>query len=479
MGSSLIYTVVFPYRAANIPCVIIHGIEKGGHYKPGDPVQDMTEGHWCAVYVDGSWQLIHPLWACRGTYEALKENDNKVLIEEDIQKEQDFDDILQNLQKPNARPVKYLLQDDYFMPKPDVFRHRCHAFDRKWKLLPKQTDQNVNENTKVVESTLNMKEQFKLLPYLSPAFFKLNMQIVSASYSCLQTSDGIIKIELELIPELSRKLMFRHKLTATDVEQADDYRIRVDCIPLLVLYHRCNDRAVFEISLPQKGTYLFEIFGGINNTFYNISKFHLTCTEYHDVTPLPLDAGIDGWGPGPKTQGAGLIVPSKPKGIITYQSVIDEKSKAILPRIIIIIFDMSREFVENTEYSVEIIGKQRRRKESSPNSTQQRENSNHALVTENHRQRMKDWVSVSKDRLTKKLEIQVELHEDGDYALVIRSTELEDRPMNIKAKRQGTTKDICYYLLRPYDNYTRQVFIALSLTLYHTIPSFNYLEECF
>ena len=53
-------------RAADIPCVIIHGVGKAATYEVGD--QDVSDLHsqWTAVYVDGSWRIIHIFWALVG-----------------------------------------------------------------------------------------------------------------------------------------------------------------------------------------------------------------------------------------------------------------------------------------------------------------------------------------------------------------------------------------------------------------------------
>ena len=56
-------------RRADIKCVIIDGISKGGDYEVGLPEQDLDKmrDRWNAVYLDKNWRFVHPYWGSKGS----------------------------------------------------------------------------------------------------------------------------------------------------------------------------------------------------------------------------------------------------------------------------------------------------------------------------------------------------------------------------------------------------------------------------
>ena len=54
-------------RRADIKCVIIDGISKGGDYEVGLHEQDLDKmrDRWNAVYLDKNWRFVHPYWGSR------------------------------------------------------------------------------------------------------------------------------------------------------------------------------------------------------------------------------------------------------------------------------------------------------------------------------------------------------------------------------------------------------------------------------
>jgi len=56
-------------RRADIKCVIIDGISKGGDYEVGLPEQDLDKmrDRWNAVYLDKNWRFVLPYWGSRGS----------------------------------------------------------------------------------------------------------------------------------------------------------------------------------------------------------------------------------------------------------------------------------------------------------------------------------------------------------------------------------------------------------------------------
>lgn len=57
------------FRAAHIPCVIIHGIAKSAGYEVGHKDLTHLRNLWNAVFINGGWRFVFPLWACRAVKE--------------------------------------------------------------------------------------------------------------------------------------------------------------------------------------------------------------------------------------------------------------------------------------------------------------------------------------------------------------------------------------------------------------------------
>lgn len=52
------------FSAAKIPCAIIHGIAKSCRYDVGQSDLGKLRNAWNAVYINGGWRFVYPLWAC-------------------------------------------------------------------------------------------------------------------------------------------------------------------------------------------------------------------------------------------------------------------------------------------------------------------------------------------------------------------------------------------------------------------------------
>ncbi|XP_063435782.1 hillarin-like [Mytilus trossulus] len=52
-------------RAAGLKSVLIKGIAKSVVYDVGDPLEELQQlrNNWCAIYVNGDWRFVFPLWA--------------------------------------------------------------------------------------------------------------------------------------------------------------------------------------------------------------------------------------------------------------------------------------------------------------------------------------------------------------------------------------------------------------------------------
>lgn len=50
-------------RAAGLPCVVVRGVAKAAGYEVGQQGMVGLHSLWNAVWVDGTWRLVHPYWA--------------------------------------------------------------------------------------------------------------------------------------------------------------------------------------------------------------------------------------------------------------------------------------------------------------------------------------------------------------------------------------------------------------------------------
>jgi transglutaminase/protease-like cytokinesis protein 3 len=53
------------FRAAKIPCTIIKGFAKSAGYDVGQRDLGNLRNVWNAVYINGGWRFVFPLWASR------------------------------------------------------------------------------------------------------------------------------------------------------------------------------------------------------------------------------------------------------------------------------------------------------------------------------------------------------------------------------------------------------------------------------
>ncbi|XP_053406231.1 lim and transglutaminase domain protein ltd-1-like [Mercenaria mercenaria] len=198
------YTLIC--RGAGIPTVIITGVVKAGKYKPGDIIDEGARDTWCAVHVDGSWQLVHPFWVCRGTYG--KEREGWVQIEDDPF----LAEKVARREKQKEKDV-FVFNEEFFMPKPEVFIYRCFADDKQWHLIPE-------------EKTLKSVEEFTKLVYISPPFFKFGLSLASNPF-CVQPSiNGTVIIEIVAPKDHIHALNLGYKIHTEENETQNTFQYK-------------------------------------------------------------------------------------------------------------------------------------------------------------------------------------------------------------------------------------------------------------
>ncbi|XP_060608198.1 uncharacterized protein LOC132760265 isoform X2 [Ruditapes philippinarum] len=460
---TLSYTEAFTLlcRGAGLPTVIITGHVKAGKYEPGDIIDDGARDTWCAVHVDGSWQLVHPKWVCRGTYG--KEKDDWVQIEDDpyLAKKD-----LQRQKEKEKEKEKYILtfNEEFFMPKPEVFIYKCYADEQKWRLIPE-------------EMNLTSLNDFMKLVYISPPFFKLGLSLAN-NPSCVQKStNGVVIIEIIAPKDFIHALNLGYQIYAeqNETKHNDLYKnlLQKDILSRLVLNYRSNDRFVFEIRLPLEGNYQFVIVGGFGTDLSNICRFKLVCTESVGEWFVPfLHPGNNGWGPGPEMERVGLLLPTKPSGKLTVSSRqnsgVVRHSSSVFYHLTTLNFQINKALIRKYEYTVEImpstfIDTRTIASHFTPNGElkgdlhfkekeMEREKRMEHVKSELSEQSQDDDLPVraqyTKDISSRQFTVQVIGNLIGEEcAVIIKATEMEIMN-NLRVPKKGVpTKIVCYYLL--------------------------------
>lgn len=200
--------------------------------------------------------------------------------------------------------MQCFMNEDYFMPAPEVFVHSNFPKDTKWMLLPSEF---------IIPSV----EAFTSLPFLFPAFFRLGLRMITEPNFTLHSREGKCRIWLISDYNNAHRLNFTYQLDLlrTDYKNTG---ILDENIHRQVVHCRHNDKFFFEISFPIEGEYKLEIHGGYHKRhMMRLCYFKLICDKrLSNFRYLPYNPGNIMWGPGPTCAEHGLVLPSKPTGIV-------------------------------------------------------------------------------------------------------------------------------------------------------------------
>ena len=384
--------IVFVCRKAGLKCAFIKGCVKAGNYEPGD--KELGSSPWTAVHADNSWQIVNPFWVCRALYGhtlggwVKVESDGKSVLERE---------------KATKGIQMNTFQEYYFMPKPSEYIYECFTDQKEWQLLP-------------VEKTIGSREEFIQLPYLLPPFFGLGLELISERKCELQSNDGICKIQFRGNNKNLHMICLDYELFVKDTKDIESIFLQGNKLPRLVFNSRSGSDFTFEIRFPIEGEYKLIIYGGVyQSSKLRLCEFKLNCRKrMQGFSLLPVgDNGI-GWGPGPHSEAAGLMMPSKPNGLIPVQS--PGKGQKIECK-----FTLNRLLMKNREYSS-------------------------VLLSSDSDEDTKEYpraVKYEVDEKSRQLKVQATLPGDGEYALLIRSsTETTNTQRD-----QVSGKVVCNYLL--------------------------------
>lgn len=389
-------------------CTLIKGEVKAAKYEPGDT--SVGSSSWTAVYVDGSWQIVNPFWVCRALYGHSLGGWVKV--------ETDGKSVLEREKATTGIQVN-TFQEYYFMPKPSEYIYECYTEQREWQLLHEKD---------IVETH----DEFIRLPYLLPPFFGLGLELISERKCELESKDGVCKIQFRGQKKNAHLICLQYELFVKDTKDAVSIFLKENRLARMVFNSRSNVTFIFEVRFPVEGDYKLVIYGGLyRSSKLRMCEFKLKCRKgMSNFNLLPIDDNNMGWGPGPRTEADGLLLPSKINGLIPVPSAGQQKNVKCS-------FIVNKLMMKSREYSSVLI--------SSDSDGQEKEH---------HKS-----VHYGIDRRSGQFQVQATLPSDGEYALVIKSRKTPTNNDQVDGGR------VCLYLL---STVTTKPRLKVKLNTYNT-----------
>ncbi|XP_050400017.2 hillarin [Patella vulgata] len=270
-------------RAARLPCVIVRGKGKSLDYEVGD--QDFTNlnSRWTAVYVDGSWRLVHPLWSFRAVAGFSK--GNWILIEDEGQ-------AVNRKESESSGHDVTGLNEFYFLTDPDEFIYICRPDKDPWQLLaqPWSMDKYIN------------------IPYCHPLFFQFGLKHDEDLKCILKSQKG--KCWIDIMHSENVDPTFKYELFYNENEsrrQAPTDK-RLD---KFVAYNNEVDSKGVVIRFPIEG--VFKI------VFKGLCEFKLECDEIGEtVDEFPNNPEF-GYGQGTTAKKKGINSANPTNGFISCE----------------------------------------------------------------------------------------------------------------------------------------------------------------
>lgn len=346
-------------RQAGMPCVIVQGYSKSASYDVGemdDSVLKQNTNSWNVAYADKEWHIVHPFWVCRGLvghrlggYVKIEKGGQSVMQKETA----------------SAGQLTKCFNEYYIFTDPNEFVYRNVPIEdqSRWQLL---------------HEPLTF-DDYKHKPYFRPEFFKQKLKLKSTNDCILNAENGICIIDFEISNKETSNFNFTYELDmkieeppevkgsqsslkdanqntsgqnqtprGTDTQQNqnntggdenvqnglsssqkqlqdmnNNIRANIARYVIMMRSGMRQEKVSYEVRLPKEGIYKITIFAGREDDWGNdpplVASFRLLCNNLlPDVIPemAPIDPGIVGWGPGPKTMKSGLHLPSHEEGKI-------------------------------------------------------------------------------------------------------------------------------------------------------------------
>jgi hypothetical protein len=304
--------------------------------------------------------------------------------------------------KASPGTEKNIFDERYFMPDPEQFIYQCCAENKEWQLVPPC-------------SIVSSYAKFAKKPILHFSFFDLGLQLISEQNCVLETKDGFCKIELKAKPSNAHLITLSYELyrKKADFELNGEKENGIEGetddeedFARMVFNTRAAEVFTFDMRFLRSGIYKLNIRGGPHTSHYqSLCQFKVVCKKgMVGRSLLPIDCGKIGWGPGPTAKEAGLLLPSKPSGLISV-STTDRKT------------DVKFHLRDMTEKYTAVV---------------------HGEVS-GRRQKLDNSVQVQKIEHAHQLIVDVSLPDNGEYGLSIQHMD--------KKKQDSEWENVCHYLI--------------------------------
>ena len=368
--------------------------------------------------------------------------------------------------------VQHFINEDYFMPNPEMFIYSNYADKPRWQLLP-------------TVYSVKSQEEFLALPLLFPAFFRFGLKLLTEPSCVLYSDKGKVKIWFLESHGNAHKLTLQFDLFLLN-SKCPNTQILVPKLNRLVLHCRHSDLFYFEIRLPIEGTFRLDIQGGYHKSHsLRLCQFKLICeSRMENFSYVPFDPGMLMWGPGPMCNEYGLDLPSKPTGIVkiypqpttfpthTISLTPDRFSPVYKQRKFI--FQKHPDKSKHMEYSVEIIGHapEDRSSEVTPLDDKGLLSDKRSKATADKKKGQKGQAVVEKTDYSycvdcyslqnrRQLILTIDVPHEGDFALVLKAVPFTMNE-DMSTKEYGEKVPICVYLLKTFYEPSREVRLGFG-----------------
>ncbi|XP_078683063.1 uncharacterized protein LOC144917163 [Branchiostoma floridae x Branchiostoma belcheri] len=257
-------------RHAGLMCSYVRGYAKSARLFPGTKyVGTDPMGTWTVVRIDGCWGFVDSHW---GSFSVIDDDDDKEL--EDLQSQIAIDEF-------------------YFLPNPlHYLSSHCPA-DPSWQL---------------VDNPIPLSD-FEAHVKCNQRFFAHQLRLLSHHNGLVETTDGTVDIYIGYRPEDEDGIQFYYNLKTRE-ERSRWRGIKLD---RFVTQQRKKGAAVFTITPPEKGKFLFELFFGLKGQtyFHYACEYMILCSQAlpsEENDPVPAWKGI--WGPGKMVVEKGMVAVS-------------------------------------------------------------------------------------------------------------------------------------------------------------------------
>ena len=288
--------ITLPCRAANLPCVVVTGINKSAAYQVGRPINRQSmAAQWNAVCVDGQWRLLDVFWA--STVLVGKKSREWALIDNDGNEADDDDDDVEG-------KTVHTVNEFFFLTDPDQFICTHYPDDPHWQLL-----------TWAIRLA-----DFESNVYIRERFFHLDMGLLPDSHKkChVTTKQGTSVIKLGINSANARQSQFRYLLFKHREPGEPPANMAFE---RFVFFQKNQHSLSYTATFPVAGLFKMDVFGQNPEEHQSldlICSYLIECRDPQHVEPLPVCPDI-GWGPGLEAQDKGLQPKSHDDGVIKTQ----------------------------------------------------------------------------------------------------------------------------------------------------------------